>query len=95
MHLYPRIRNVDTQVTEELKMVTYATHPMVELRRRKTSTNKQTIKQLTLLVVCDGPQKLDDVGVVFQLRGEEVDLGHHLEGVVLSESRCQTHVNVM
>ena len=39
---------------------------------------------LTVFVVHDGPQELDDVVVVSQLRGEEVDFGGHLEGVVLA-----------
>ena len=34
MHLYPRRRKVAAQVTEELKMVTYAKTPMKERRRR-------------------------------------------------------------
>ena len=33
MHLYPRRWNVAAQVAEELKIVTYATPPMEELRR--------------------------------------------------------------
>ena len=38
---------------------------------------------LTVFVVHHGSQELDDVVVISQLRGEEVDLGGHLEGVVL------------
>ena len=50
------------------------------------------LKSLTSLVVRDGSNELDDVLVVFQLSGKEVDLGHHLQGIVLREPRCQTRV---
>ena len=35
MHLYPQRQNVTAQVAEEFKMVTYATSPMEERRRKK------------------------------------------------------------
>ena len=38
---------------------------------------------LTVFVVQDGSQELDDVVVISQFRGEEVDLGGHIQGVVL------------
>ena len=38
---------------------------------------------LTVFVVHDGSQELDDVVVISQFRGEEVDLGGHFQGVVL------------
>ena len=38
MHLYPRRWNVAAQVAEELKMVTYATPPMEERRKKGKNT---------------------------------------------------------
>ena len=45
MHLYPRRRNVATQVAGELKTVTYATPRMEERRKKKKESSANNASQ--------------------------------------------------